>query len=129
VLSFLHTGFFPHAPGKFTGMMTLLFLGAGIVLIILSSVFLGRSVRIGLPKEDTTIKTGGIYRYSRNPMYVGAHLVTLSSMVYTLHVGVILLGIYSFIVYHLIILGEEKFLGERFGSEYENYKQRVRRYL
>jgi protein-S-isoprenylcysteine O-methyltransferase Ste14 len=71
----------------------------------------------------------GIYRISRNPMYVGLHLLTLSSMVYTLHPLIILAGFFSFLVYHLIILGEEKFLAGRFGAPYLKYKQKVRRYL
>ena len=102
---------------------------AGVLLIFLSSFSLGRSIRIGLPTEETTLKTKGIYQFSRNPMYVGAHLITLSSVFYTLNWWVALLGIYSYFVYHLIILGEERFLESRFGSEYLDYKKRVRRYF
>lgn len=129
VLSLCNTCFFRHTGGWLSGILTVVFLIAGILLIILSLVYLGRSVRIGLPNEDTLLKTKGIYRYSRNPMYVGAHFITLSSMVYTMNEWVILMGFYSFIVYHLIILGEERFLEERFGGNFEDYRQKVRRYF
>jgi len=102
---------------------------SGLLFIIISLIFLGKSVRIGLPSENTTLRIAGIYQISRNPMYVGLHLLTLSAMVYTLHPVIILAGFFSFLVYHLIILGEDKFLTGRFGEPYLKYKQEVRRYL
>ena len=84
---------------------------------------------MGLPSESTVLKTNGIYKFSRNPMYVGFGLFTLASMIYTLNVLIIIAGIFSLIVYHLIIKSEEKFLLIRFGNDYENYGKNVRRYL
>lgn len=101
----------------------------GIVFILASSASLGRSIRIGLPTEETTLRTGGIYRFSRNPMYLGVHLVTLAAMLITLKWWVALPGLFSIAVYHLIVLGEEKFLEERFGKAYLDYKQHTRRYI
>jgi len=101
----------------------------GLFFIVFSMVTLGRSTRLGLPSEDTILKTNGLYKISRNPIYVGFNLLTISSMMYSLNIVIILAGIYSIIVYHLIIIGEEKFLAHRFGHDYMNYKKRVRRYL
>jgi protein-S-isoprenylcysteine O-methyltransferase Ste14 len=114
---------------RLTDLFTVAFLIFGLVFIILSLAFLGKSVRLGLPTEQTEFKTGGIYQISRNPMYIGLHFFTLASMVYTLHPLVMIMGIYSFVVYHLIILGEERFLTERFGETYKSYQQKVRRYI
>jgi protein-S-isoprenylcysteine O-methyltransferase Ste14 len=50
-------------------------------------------------------------------------------MVYTFSLWTILPGLFSMVVYHLIVLGEEKFLAERFGDDYLKYKRSVRRYL
>ena len=102
---------------------------AGAAFIVASSASLGRSIRIGLPTEETTLRTGGIYRFSRNPMYLGVHLVTLAAMLITLKWWVALPGLFSIAVYHLIVLGEEKFLEERFGKDYLEYKQQTRRYI
>jgi len=102
---------------------------AGIAFVVLSSINLGKSTRLGLPGEDTVLKTGGIYKFSRNPMYVGFNCFTLSSMLYTSNPFVDIAGIYSIVIYHFIIRGEEKFLLERFGAAYIEYKSRVRRYL
>jgi len=115
--------------GKLFDYIAFICLAAGAELIIMSSFKLGRSMRIGLPTEQTNLKTRGIYQLSRNPLYIGAHLITLASILYTLSWWVALLGIYSYYVYHLIILGEERFLESRFGNEYLDYKSNVRRYL
>lgn len=104
-------------------------LAMGLCLVGVSLVNLGKSTRLGLPNENTALKTNGIYRFSRNPMYFGFNLLTIAAMVYSINIVLLLLGTYSIITYHWIILGEEKFLEERFGDEYFNYKKKVRRYI
>jgi len=101
----------------------------GFVFTVTSFVNLGKSTRLGLPSETTTFKNSGIYRISRNPMYVGFNLFTISSVLLNANVVVLLCSIYSLCMYHLIIRGEEVFLEKRFGEEYIRYKSRVRRYL
>ena len=105
------------------------FLAVGMILIIISLFNLGKSVRVGLPSDNTTLKIRGIYKISRNPMYVGLHLVTISSMIFSLNWIIIIMGIYSKVVYHFIIKGEENFLKNRFGEAYLEYQRKVRRYV
>jgi protein-S-isoprenylcysteine O-methyltransferase Ste14 len=104
-------------------------LSFGFFAVVLSSINLGRSTRLGLPSNDTQLKTNGIYKISRNPMYLGFNLLTISSIIYMLNPIVSLFGIYSIIIYHFIIIGEERFLETRFGTAYLDFKKRVRRYL
>lgn len=101
----------------------------GLIITIVSLLHLGKSVRLGLPTEHTVLKLNGIYRFSRNPMYVGFGFFTLASMIYTMSFVIIVLGIYSLVVYHLIIKSEEEFLRSRFGNDYKIYRKNVRRYL
>ena len=101
----------------------------GLMLIVISSISLGKSTRLGLPKEDTVLKTGGIYRFSRNPMYLGFNLWTIASIIYTFNIYILLLGLYSIWVYHRIIGGEENFLENRFGSVFLDYKKKTRKYF
>lgn len=102
---------------------------SGVLLIVLSSISLGSSVSLGLPREKTVFKKAGIYTISRNPMYLGFNLITAAAVLGIIHIAVAIMGIYSIVVYHFIILGEEKFLQERFGQEYAHYRKTVRRYL
>ncbi len=113
----------------FLQSFSIMLLGIGLIIVTLSLVHLGRSTRLGLPTGNTTLKTTGIYRFSRNPMYFGFNLLTIASMLYCVNIVLPIMGIYSMITYHLIILGEEKFLEERFGEEYSSYKKKTGRYF
>lgn len=101
----------------------------GLLFSILSLFSLGRSTRFGLPTEKTVLKTRGLYKISRNPIYFGFNLITLSSIIYFINPIILVPGIYSIVVYHLIIIGEEKFLEKAFGEAYLEYKKKVRRYI
>lgn len=82
------------------------------------------------PEKTSSLVTGGIYRISRNPMYVGMALLLLAWAVY-LESPAALLGIGAFIAYitRFQIIPEESLLSQHFGAEFENYRQRVRRWL
>ena len=103
--------------------------GCALLLIIVSLLNLGKSTSLGVPDETTEFKNRGLYRFSRNPMYLGFNLLTIASMLITGHPVITGLGIYSIVIYHFIIKGEEKFLKQRFGDRYLEYLEKVRRYI
>lgn len=77
-----------------------------------------------------TLETGGIYAWSRNPMYFGllmayAGLAFLIGNWWTL----ILMPVVVFGVERLVIKREEAYLERAFGPEYTAYKGRVRRWF
>ena len=102
---------------------------SGLLIFIISLVDLGGATRLGLPSGQTKLRTNGLYRFSRNPMYVSFIMLTLSSMLINFHLTVWILGIYGIVTHHRIILAEESFLKNRFGKEYIDYLNRVRRYI
>ncbi|HRW22346.1 MAG: isoprenylcysteine carboxylmethyltransferase family protein [Proteiniphilum sp.] len=114
---------------NFTEIVAFSLFALGLIFSVVSILDIGSSIRLGLPNEDTVLKSKGIYRISRNPMYVGFGLFTISSMIYTMNYTIIALGLFSLVVYHLIIKSEEKFLLNRFGDDYEVYRKKVKRYL
>lgn len=103
--------------------------GIGLLISILSIVNLGSSTTLGIPKKETVFKTNGLYKISRNPMYLGFNIIALSAVLHTLNIFILLLFLYSAIIYHLIILKEEQFLKDRFKGKYTSYLKTVRRYL
>lgn len=82
------------------------------------------------PEGTSFLVTSGIYRLTRNPMYVGLMLVLLAWAVF-LSSPVSLAGPVAFIAYitRFQILPEERILLGKFGSEYQNYKAKVRRWV
>lgn len=101
----------------------------GLIFSFASLIKLGKSTRFGIPTTKTNLKTNGIYSLSRNPIYLGFNLISISSMIYIPNILILALGTYSMIIYHYIILGEEKFLEKAFGDDYLKYKKKVRRYI
>jgi protein-S-isoprenylcysteine O-methyltransferase Ste14 len=109
--------------------LVLLLVSLSLTIIVVSLINLGAATRLGLPEESTRFKTNGLYRISRNPMYLGFNFLTLSAILFIASFMVFLLGIYSIFTYHLIIRAEESFLEARFGEKYCAYKNRVHRYI
>jgi protein-S-isoprenylcysteine O-methyltransferase Ste14 len=107
--------------------ISLMLYALGFLVAVVSLFNLGRSTSLGLPLEKTTLRTGGLYRFSRNPIYVGLDMLTISSIVYTLNPIILALGVYSLIIHHFIIRGEERFLSQRFKEPYSEYCKKVRR--
>ncbi|MCJ7825192.1 MAG: isoprenylcysteine carboxylmethyltransferase family protein [Anaerolineales bacterium] len=107
----------------------ILLLCFGLMFAIVGIINLGKSTRLGIPEEDTELKTNGLYKISRNPVYLGFNLSTLSAILFLEHFIVLIMGIYSIFVYHWIILGEERYLESHFSEQYGEYKKKVRRYL
>ena len=72
----------------------------------------------------------GVYRYTRNPMYVGL-LITLLAWAMFLANPLTALWTVVFVLYitRFQIIPEERVLASLFGAEYEAYKGRVRRWV
>ena len=81
-------------------------------------------------KETNKLVTSGIFKYSRNPMYLGMLMIIISTSIFYLN-------IYSILTPFLFILWinkfqikrEEIFLTEKFGKEYFSYKNKTRRWI
>lgn len=82
------------------------------------------------PSKASSLVTTGIYRITRNPMYVGLFL-GLIAWATGLASPLLLLGPVVFLLYvsRFQIHPEERVLFELFGAEYSNYKAKVRRWL
>ncbi|MBB5766412.1 protein-S-isoprenylcysteine O-methyltransferase Ste14 [Xanthomonas arboricola] len=90
----------------------------------------GTTVNPLRPSLATQLITGGVYRYSRNPMYVG-HAAMLLGWTLYLHHAVALLAVPLFVLYvtRFQIKPEERQLALRFPGVYADFCARVRRWL
>lgn len=90
----------------------------------------GTTVNPLTPDRASALVTSGIYRHTRNPMYIGFLLVLLGWAVY-LGSFWALAGPVAFVLYmsRFQIMPEERALSALFGEEYRAYCARVRRWL
>ena len=78
----------------------------------------------------TQLVVRGLYRYVRNPMYLGAFILLLGEAALFQSLPLLQYGVAWFIIINLIVLfGEEPVLRRRFGDSYERYTAAVRRWV
>ena len=114
---------------RIVGNLSLIF---GIVLYIHTAFQFGSEGQ-GTPSptdEPEQLVTGGIYAYSRNPMYVGVLLVILGQALRRRSVAILWWGAGMWIGFHNRVIGyEEPHLLEKYGEEYEQYREEVPRWF
>ena len=111
---------------------------AGAVLVVLGlalTLWAAGLFRVaGTPirpfQQSTTLVISGVYRITRNPMYLGMVLVLLGV---ALLLGTIAaffpIPVFIWQIQRKFVLPEEAFLESLFGQQYLGYKARVRRWL
>jgi protein-S-isoprenylcysteine O-methyltransferase Ste14 len=82
------------------------------------------------PQKTSALVTSGIYRLTRNPMYLGLLMVVLGWAAF-LGSAVALLGPIAFVAYitRFQIIPEERVLSAKFGAAYAEFLNRTRRWI
>ena len=111
----------------------LIFALAGVGFTIAGVVSFGRAkttVNPLKPESATALVSSGIYRVTRNPMYVGMLFVLIGWALFLASVWT-LIGPIVFVLFitRFQILPEERVLENLFGAEFDAYKTKVRRWL
>ena len=109
----------------------LLILGLGILI---SAVGLFRKDKTTVnplsPEQATKLVTDGIFKYSRNPMYLGMALVLCSITVFfNLIGGIIFVALFCFYITKFQIIPEERAMSNLFSQDFDKYKQATRRWI
>jgi len=82
------------------------------------------------PATASALVSGGVYRLTRNPMYLGLFLLLLALAVLPSNpVALLLVPVFVLYINRFQITPEECALSSLFGGEYAAYKERVRRWL
>lgn len=83
------------------------------------------------PRRPTgRLVSTGIYRLSRNPIYLGWFLVLLGAGLENLSVGQSAMALaMAGLLHWSVVPGEERHLDARFGDAYRRYARRVRRWI
>lgn len=115
----------------FAGVQTvppLLFWG-GLALYAAGLVLLALSVLAFAAPSESGVNQSGVYRISRNPMYVSYFLYFLGCALLAQSPPLAVLVLVFQISAHWIILAEERWCVRQFGEAYIQYAETVRRYL
>jgi protein-S-isoprenylcysteine O-methyltransferase Ste14 len=119
----------PLGPLQVVGLLAAL-LGATILLrCIWEFMVTGRGTLAPID-PPTELVVRGLYRYVRNPMYLGAFTLMLGEAALFESVAVLLYAVAWFIIINLIVyFHEEPVLRRRFGESYERYTAMVSRWI
>lgn len=98
---------------------------AGVTLAFAAIRGLGVSETTGV---DGELQTGGLYRYSRNPQYVGDIVMTVGWVALCDSRLTAVVGLAYACYYLLLPLAEEPWLRQRYGEEYQMYRRNVPRF-
>ena len=118
----------------FTPIVTGILFTLGLLLYIIALGTILAAV-IAFVAGATGLATNGVFRISRNPIYID-HFLLLTGYTLMAFQASVLSGIVALFISlvfiaitHFAVLGEEVFLAKKYGEDYFNYKASVRRYL
>lgn len=108
----------------------LILLFIGVLIFTIAAFSMRSSWRVGIDKNTKTkLVTYGIYKFSRNPAFVGFNTMFIGLFVTFPNILTFIILILNIISIHLLILQEEHHLSLTFGDDYKEYKKNTPRYL
>lgn len=114
------------AGARFTGFCVGIL---GDAIFLLSVLCMKDSWRAGIPDKDKTeLVTTGIYRFSRNPAFLGFDLMYVGVLLLYGNLLTLSFSAFAIVMLHLQILQEERYLMNTFGAPYQEYCRHVFRY-
>ncbi|KXK01424.1 MAG: S-isoprenylcysteine methyltransferase-like protein [Acidobacteria bacterium OLB17] len=118
-------------PGQPYISAVLLVLGIAVAVTgVLTFRRAGTTIDPRVPEKAASVVVHGIYRYTRNPMYLGILTVLAGWALYLSNAAAIVL-LAGFVAYMMRfqIIPEERILRDKFGKPYDDYRSRVRRWI
>jgi len=100
-----------------------------VILFVIALRDLGASWRLGLDRSAPgPLVTGGVYRWTRHPIYVGFDLLFVGTFLLIGRLCFLVLALAWVPLLHAIMDREERFLTGLYGDAYRDYSRRVGRY-
>ena len=119
-------------PIRISGMRIpgFLLLAIALGLIVWTAILMSRAGTTPNPTRPTTaLLIGGPFRFTRNPMYLAWELIVFGVGLAANAPWVMVMAVpAALLTRRLVIDKEERYLESKFGTEYLNYKSRVRRW-
>ncbi len=107
----------------------ILFLGIGVMALGIREMKKANTP-YNVRETPRNIVQSGVFRFSRNPLYISLNLIYFGIAIILNNVWIVSLFIPLMAVMYVgVILREERYLDQKFGKEYLDYKIRVRRWI
>jgi protein-S-isoprenylcysteine O-methyltransferase Ste14 len=112
-------------------LLGILPLAAGIALNLLADRDFHQAETTVKPFENSSaLVTTGVFRISRNPMYLGYILILLGvGLLLRSLVPLVVIPVFGYLMARVFIRTEERMLQETFGPAWDAYAKRVRRWI
>ena len=126
-------GIFQAVEVKYSFYIAILLLILGLTVLI-SAVRLFRKDKTTVnplsPEQATKLVMDGVFKYSRNPMYLGmAFILGSIAVFFNLIGGIILIALFCFYITKFQIIPEERAMSNLFSQDFDKYKQKTRRWI
>ncbi|HLE50504.1 MAG TPA: isoprenylcysteine carboxylmethyltransferase family protein [Anaerolineales bacterium] len=104
---------------------------SGVAINLIANKAFHKAKTAVKPYQDSaSLITDGVFRYSRNPMYLGFLLILIGiALLFGSLSPWFIVPIFAFLMDRIFIQVEERMLGDRFGSAWLVYKKKVRRWI
>lgn len=143
LLTWVSIGIFSFYPPWYQYLMPVEYLDfeylrtAGLILLVVSFLWtsiaqyqMSKSWRIGIDYEEKTdLISHGLFRYSRNPIFLGVLVSYLGTFLIIPNILSFSILLVTFVTIQTQVRLEEEYLEEVQGQDYIDYKSRVRRWL
>ncbi|NOD82835.1 isoprenylcysteine carboxylmethyltransferase family protein [Ruegeria sp. HKCCD6119] len=117
--------------GGLTDLLSGVLIGGGILMAVLAVVEFRRHKTTVIPHETpSSMVQSGIYKRSRNPIYVGDVLI-LGGLIlrFDAVLSLVLLPVFVWVLERRFILPEEDRLRRTFRADYARYERKTRRWI
>jgi len=116
-----------------SSLIALVFAAIGVAFALLGVLAFrsaGTTVDPRVPDQSVSLVVRGVYRISRNPMYVGFLLVLIAWGIFLSNLAsLVLLPTFVIFMNRFQIVPEERHMREKFGEAYRQYEAEVRRWI
>ncbi len=108
-----------------------LLLGGGVLLIVVAVMQMRQHRTAVMPRQEaSTLMTTGVFRRSRNPIYLGMALILLGWILrLDAPLALPLVPLFVWLIERRFIAGEEAMLARGFGAAWDRYSHATRRWL
>ena len=94
------------------------------------AIWFTKAISFIIGEEPVKMVSSGLYKYSRNPMYLGVITTVAGQGIFFQYSSLLWYALSLFIIFNFVVIFiEEPHLEEKFGDEYRNYKKKTGRWL